>query len=138
MASEKQHIKIMLYGDFTWDRLAVSYQKAFEQLGNQVVKIDIREISNYLAPWLRNRVGHRLTIKSLELRRLGSKRWNEFLTNAAREEDPQLLFILNGDFLMPETIKAFKRLGIPVFIFHADNPFPPFPNTRPETLQCAQ
>jgi spore maturation protein CgeB len=35
---------------------------------------------------------------------------------------------------MPETVRAVRAIGIPVFLFHADNPFPPFIGHRPETM----
>jgi spore maturation protein CgeB len=38
---------------------------------------------------------------------------------------------------MPETVRALRALRTPVFIFHADNPFPPHTSSRPEDLACA-
>lgn len=123
---------LLLYGDFAPERLASSYKRAFEALGQRVVPFDTRQKSGFLAPFLRHRVGHRLSIGSLELRRRGSARWNQKFLRACRDERPGFVFVLNGEFLMPETLRAVRQNGTRVFIFHADNPFPPFPNVRPE------
>jgi len=129
--------RILLYGDFTWDRLAASYQRAFERLGHRVVPFDVRNMPGYLAPWLIHRAGYRATIGSLALRRWGSRRWNAHLLRVSGEAEPHLVLILNGEFLMPETIRALRGRGIKVFVFHADNPFPPHGSNRPETLPSA-
>lgn len=133
-----QQPSVLLYGDFTWDRLAASYERAFTALGCRVIPFDTRHLAKYLAPWLLNRIGHRLTINQLTLRRIGSQKWNRHLSQTALQEKPDLFFLINGDFIMPETLRALQQNGIKVFIFHADNPFPPFSNTRPETLPCAR
>src|SRR5450759_4951979 len=130
-------LSIVIYGDFGCDRLASSYQRAFEQLGHSVIASDVRQMGAYLAPWLRSRIGHRLTIHSLQIRRAGSTRWNRRVVSIAREARPDLILILNGDFLMPETLGQLRLPGAHVFMFHADNPFPPHYANRPETLPCA-
>lgn len=130
-------LSILLYGDYHWDRLAPSYQRAFEHLGHQIIAFNTRQIESYLSPWLRHRVGHRVTINSLAARRLGATRWNRHLQETATKERPELVFIVNGEFVMPETLRAIRARGIPVFIFHADNPFPENAAHRPELLPCA-
>jgi spore maturation protein CgeB len=133
-----QNVSILMYGSFANDELASSYKRAFERLGHKVVPFDIQKKGKYLAPWLRHRVGHRLTIRSLALRRLGSVRWNEHLLRVGLEIKPQLLFVFNGELLMPGTLRTFRQMGTLAFIFHADNPFPSYYNHRPETLACAK
>jgi hypothetical protein len=130
-------LSILLYGDFTWDRLGASFGRAFEKLGHRIIPIDTRELEHNLAPWLRHRIGHRLTIRNLVLRRRGSQAWNQRLLDTVTAQRLDLVLLLNGDFVMPETIDKIRTLGVPVAIFHADNPFPPFPNNRPETLLSA-
>jgi len=132
-----RNLRILLYGEFAWDRLAASYKRAFEELGHQIIPFDEQTIREYLSPWLAHRVGHRATIGSLALRRAGSKRWNERLLKAFRETKPDLVLVLKGDFLMPETVRAIDERGTRVFILHPDNPFPPHNNNRPETLPTA-
>jgi spore maturation protein CgeB len=55
-----------------------------------------------------------------------------------REEKPDLLFVIKGDFVMAETIAAIRDLGVLVFIFHTDNPFPGHASSRPETIAAAR
>jgi hypothetical protein len=129
---------ILLYGVFAWDSLGASYERAFEQLGHQVARFDVRKQSSFLSWWLANRLGHRLTINSFRLRRLGARKWNKSILDKARNVRPDVTLILNGDFVMPETVQALRRLSNAVFIFHADNPFPSSPNHRPEFLPAAQ
>jgi spore maturation protein CgeB len=129
--------QVALYGDFSWDYLASSFRRGFEQAGWRVIPLDVRDSRAHLAPWMRHRVGHRLTIRSLALRRLGSRRWNAHVLRAATAQQADLTLILNGEFLMPETLRRLRERGMPVFLFHADNPFPPNYNNRPETLPSA-
>jgi glycosyltransferase involved in cell wall biosynthesis len=116
--------------------LASSYRRAFEKLGHKVIPFEGQRASEFLSPWLCNRIVHRLTICNLSLRHLGARRWNAYFLETVRKAKPNLVFILNGDFLMPETVSAVRLWGISVFMFHADNPFPPYPNHRPELLPC--
>jgi hypothetical protein len=132
-----QNPSILIYGDFRSDRLAASYQRAFTQLGYAVTPFCTEKIDKYLAPWLAHRAGHRATIRSINFRRLGSFRWNRYFLSSVKQARPDLVFITNGDFLMPETLEQIRVLGIRVFIFHADNPFPGNSASRPEALPCA-
>lgn len=126
-----------LYGDFGAYRLAQSYQRALLSLGCEVVPLDTRDISEYLAFWLRDRVLHRITIRSRTWRQLGAASWNRYITQRVRDAAPDLLLVLNGDLLMPDTVLRAKSEGARVFIFHADNPLPPWVANRPETLPLA-
>jgi spore maturation protein CgeB len=91
----------------------------------------------YLAPFLRNRLGNRLTRFNQYLRSRGAKWLNENLLNSVQDASPDFVFITNGDFLSPETIRTIRIKRCPIYIFHADNPFQPSPNARPEYLPCA-
>lgn len=132
-----QSLSILIYGDFRPDRLAASYQRAFQQIGHDIVPFDIGPASVRLAPWLRHRIGHRATSRSMQLRRLGARKYNRAFVEAVKQHKPDLTFIINGDFLMPETLTQVRSLGSKVFIFHADNPFPGNAAHRPEALPCA-
>lgn len=134
----RQPLTILLYGDFQWDRLAASYQRAFQELGHRVEPLDVRDMPIYLATWIRHRLGHRATIHSLGLRRSGSREWNRHVVRCGKRARADLVVILNGEFVMPETVQALQSLGSRVFIVHADNPFPPHSSSRPENLACAR
>jgi glycosyltransferase involved in cell wall biosynthesis len=124
----------LLYGDFKDDRLGASYYRAFEELGHRVLRFDTRNLTRNLSPWIVNRIGHRATIRSLGARRHGARHWNVSFINAVLQSGVPLVVVLNGDFIMPETLAAIRSRGVRVFLFHADNPFPPFYANRPETV----
>ena len=134
----RSDLVVALYGDFGEYRLARSYQRALLSLGCEVTPIDTRDISDYLAFWLRDRVLHRLTIRSRIWRQVGAAQWNKRVSQRVRDVAPDLFLILNGDLLMPDTVYQAKSEGARVFIFHADNPLPPWAANHPETLPLAQ
>ncbi len=130
--------KVLIVGDFLPDRLGASYERAFQTLGHEVIRFDIVAERAALAWPARNRVLHRLTLGSLAARRTWSLRFNCRLLDLARASRVSWIFVHNGEWLMPETVQALQRLGKRVAIFHADNPFPPHYNNRPETLEAAR
>jgi len=81
---------------------------------------------------------HRLTIRSLGLRRLGARAQNDLVIGVASQHRPDLVFVTNGELLMPETFRRLRGLGAHVTLLHADNPFPPHYANRPETLPAAR
>jgi len=130
-------VKILLLGDFLWNRFAASYGRAFKSLGLAVIPFDTRQEASSLARWLRGRVGNHLAKNNLPLRRVGSARLNDKLLAVASDTRPDLVLILNGDFVMPMTVRRLRTRGTRVFIFHADNPFPPHSSSRPEHIPGA-
>lgn len=135
MMKIKSKLDILIAGDFGGKHLlASSFEQAFSQLGHHVRVLDTTKSRQYLSPWLTHRIPHRLTIRSFYLRQLGARAWNEYFLKTAVETKPDFLLILNGYFLSPETLRSIKAHGITIFVFHADNPFPPFPNNRPEMI----
>lgn len=129
--------RILIYGDFTWDRLASSYRRAFEGLGHEVVAFDVTSAAGLLPWWFRIRPGDRLCRQWLPIRRRVARRLNAALVDAARSTRLDLVFILNGDLIMPHTVAMLRDITR-VFILHADNPFPSSVNHRPETLPTAR
>lgn len=129
--------RILLYGDFQHDRLAASYERAFKALGHTVARFNTRDIHLYLAPWLRYRLPARLTRTSAHARAIGARAWNDRLLATAHDQRPDLLFITNGDLITPRTLHRIRHSVCPVFIFHADNPFPPYAGHHPETIPSA-
>lgn len=129
---------VLMAADFQTDRLGASYERAFRQLGHLVYRFDVPAERTKLAWPARNRVLHHLTIHNFSARRTWSTRFNSSLVEAARESGAPWVFIHNGTWLMPETVRALREQGQRVAIFHADNPFPPHYNNRPETLPAAR
>jgi len=131
-------MRVILVGDFRHDRLGASYQRAFLGLGHEVKTFDVTEQSLALAWWVRERIPHRLTIRSIHARRAGAIGYNGRLLELCAQWRPDLILAFNGDFVMPETIRTIRSKGVRFCIFHADNPFPPHYNNRPETLDGAK
>lgn len=129
---------ILLAGDFDHDRLGASYERAFVQLGHPVHRFSITSETRALASPARSRVLHRLTIRNLGIRRAWSRRFNQRLLDAANRSDAPWIFLHNGLWVMPESIRALRQQGRRVAIFHADNPYPPHYNYRPENLPAAR
>ncbi len=132
------HIRVLLVGSFRFGRLASSYQRAFKSLGHEVFCFDVDAQRYNLSWWLQSRIGNRITIKSLTARRFGAKLYNRSLYTLAKQISPDLMLAFNGPLLMPETFQRIRELGVKVALFHADNPFPPHYNSRPETLLLAR
>lgn len=129
---------ILIAGEFQHDRLGASYDRAFTALGHPVHRFDITTTRTHLAWPARNRLLHRLTIKSFAARRAWSRGFNEALLAAATTSGAPWVFLHNGIWVMPETVRALRKQGHRVAIFHADNPFPPHYNWRPEALPAAR
>src|SRR2546422_1449976 len=123
---------ILLYGDMRPDQLGASYRRAFEELGHTVLPFDASPAGSHLRWWLRDRVMHRLTLKSLAARRRGGTAWNDLFVGVAAQHRPDLVLVLKGEFLMPETFRRLRALGVHTALFYPDNPFPPHYANRPE------
>ncbi|MDD5035771.1 MAG: glycosyltransferase [Methylococcaceae bacterium] len=130
--------RICLSGEFTPGSLGASWTRAFEAFGLKVLRFDVNEESRKLHWMLRNRYSHRATIRNYFLRWLGSKNYNEALYRTVVSNDAEVLVLHNGCFVFPETIERLQQGGVKVVVFHADNPFPPHYNNRPETLPVAR
>src|SRR2546426_10567681 len=103
---------ILLYGDMREDRLGASYLRAFRALGHTVLPVDTSDMASHLRWWLRDRVFHRLTIRSLSARSLGGTKWNELVIGVAEQHHPDLALVLNGEFLVPKTFRRLRHLGL--------------------------
>lgn len=127
--------RMLVVGHFAFDRLASSYARAFESLACRVVEHDVRKRPESLRFWLRGKLARRLSRSVLWVRRLGSRRWNRECLRRATDTD--VVLVVKGDFLMPDTITAMREEGCSVYILHPDDPFPPSTNHRPELLPNA-
>ncbi len=130
--------RILIAGDFQYDRLAASYERGFLRLGVEVARFDVVQAGRLLAWPGRNRILHRLTIRSMFLRRNWAVQFNEALLQRTLSSGVSWVLLLNGDWVMPETVRTLRKKGVRVALFHADNPFPPHYNNRPETLPVAR
>ena len=129
---------ILIFGRFAKGTLGASYLRAFSQLDCVVDTLEQDDLAPRLTLGGQQRVIHRLTLRNLPYRRLAARRWNTHLIAHVRHVAPDLLFILKGDWVMPETVRAIQALGTRVFVFHPDSPFPTSGNFRAETLVTAK
>ncbi len=131
--------RVCLAGEFRFGGLAASWARAFQLLGISIVKFDIQTEFRARLHWLaRNRVSHRLTIRSYPVRQWAARKYNQALADRVLSTDAQILVLHNAQFVFPETLRRLRSHGVKVVIFNADNPFPPHSSNWPETLPAAR
>jgi spore maturation protein CgeB len=129
---------IFLVGNFLPGSLERSYQRAFEAIGVRThvfPAIQFRQELNWV---LRNRLAHRLTIRSNLIREKGAWRFNRSLEEAVLQSNARALLVVKGDFVMRETLHSLRSKGVRIALYYPDNPFPPHSCNRPETLPAAR
>lgn len=132
-------VHVLIHGNMTTPyKLASSYARALEEIGCEVDRFDTRAHSDALAWWIRSRAGRRLTQNNLLLRRAGSRARNDRFVRQARELRPDLVLIVSGKLVLPETIREIRNREIPVAVVEPDSPLPESANHRPEMLDAAR
>ncbi len=129
---------LFLVGHFSPGALGRSYERAFDALGIQTHILDTQEARARLGWLMRNRIAHRLTIRSGIIRSASVKAYNQWLERAVLESGARAMLILTLEFVLAETLHRLRSQGIRVACFFPDNPFPPHYNARPETLSVAR
>ena len=104
-------MKILLIGDFSFGSLGLSYLKAFEKSGCQIFKFDL---TNQVGNKYLNKLSGYLFYPVINKRLLDEIKLNE----------PDLVFIIKGSCIFPETIiKIQNDYKSKVFCYNPDNPF---------------
>ena len=99
-------MKIFLVAEFSHGALGTSYSSVFKNLGNDVIEFNINSKTGFLSPFL----------KTINL--------NKIFISKVLEVKPDLIFIIKGSFISPETLKEIKnRISVSLFCFNPDNPF---------------
>lgn len=129
---------VLLYGRSGDLRIEASFERGFEALGWRVERFEADPDAGGLSWWLQSRPGRRLSRRSGMLRRWGSRSRNRRLEAAVEELRPDLVFLVNGAFVMPETVERISREGTPVAVFHPDAPVCGNGNHRPEHIPAAR
>ena len=129
---------IFLTGGFTPGSLESSYQRAFEEIGVLTYSFNTEQHVKDLHWLIRSRISHRLTIRSLSFRKAAAQAFNRSLENAVLQSNARAVFVIKGDFVMPETLHNLRRKGVRIVFYYPDNPFPPHPSQRPEALPAAR
>lgn len=129
---------LVLYGQLGRWCLERSYARAFEELGYHVRTFDAQPGGADLAWWARSRPGARLSRGSLCLRRLASRGRNAAFRDRVLACRPDLVFVVKGTYLMPESVSSLRRAGIPVAVFQPDAPVLGNSAYRPEHLSVVR
>jgi spore maturation protein CgeB len=129
---------IFLVGTFAPGTLEFSYKRAFEEIGARTFTFAADNFRHQLNWLMWNRLTYRLTIRSRQIRKMASQAYNRSLRDAVLQSNAPLLLVLKGEFVMEETLHELRRKGIRIAYYYPDNPFPPHPSQRPETLPVAR
>ena len=111
-------MKVLISGSFWHGSLEESYARAFESLGWRVIRFDWEQIAR----------SHPLASMSLTDRLLRNRiadRVGKWLINAIRDSHPDLVFVIKGRRISPETVREAKQgLGDSVIVnFNPDSPW---------------
>lgn len=128
---------IFMVGHFRPGDLGRSFQQAFEAIGVHTHVEDTRD-SHGMGWVVRNRIPHRLTIRSGLIRRHSVLEFNRLLEDTVLRSGAQVLMIVTLEFLLSDMLHNLRNRGVRVVIYHPDNPFPPHMMNRPETLPAAR
>ena len=110
--------KILVIGPLNEGELALSYARAFERLGMEVVRFDSERAL---------RQASRLAGNRLLRRAMRSRLWNAVNREAmrvAQDVRPALTFAVKCSFFHPETVREIRRItGAPFVNCYPDNPY---------------
>ena len=68
-----------------------------------------------------NKVRYKFSQDKLRLKRQSRALWQSEVNRAYEQYRPELVFMMNGDMLLPETIKAWRRQGTKVALWFFDS-----------------
>ena len=118
-------MKLLLVGSFWEFSLETSYRRAFESTGVEVVPFDWDQHyrQNFLA---KTRVSEKLFRQAIAL-----ATGKEFVAAIEREK-PDLVLVIKGRFILPETLAQVKRVlsDRPLINFNPDSPWSKANSTR--------
>ena len=106
-------MKVLICGSFWKGSLEQSYAEAFESIGCSVYRFDWEKIE-----WGRGRV--RSITSRIAAKWIGAK-----LIDACVAERPDLIFVIKGRRILPETLRGLKRVlpSVPLVNFNPDSPW---------------
>ena len=111
-------MKILLIGDFSPGSLELSYFNAFKNIGCEIHQLDLVKEYKLLNPLSGNYWGDRL------LSGFFNRSINEKIPLAVNFYKPDIVFVIKGLNILPETLSKVKRQNEGLLInFNPDNPF---------------
>lgn len=116
-------MRIFLIGSYWRGSREESYRKAFECLGCEVIPFD----TNNFFPNMSGKSGNfYLKIKNRILWHIRARRFNKELVKRAVELNPELVFVIKGKEVNPNSLKEIKRWNTSLVInFNTDDFFAP-------------
>ena len=111
-------MKTLLVGEFGYGTLGLSYFNALKKLGCDIFQFDLMEEYKTLNPLVRNKYAARV------LGNLLYKKVNERLLDIVSLYKPEIVFIIKGALIFPDTLRKIKEKINPLILnFNPDNPF---------------
>lgn len=108
-------MKILITGQFLKGSLEASYCDAFNANGCEVYRFNV---SDYVNPLLLNRLANKFLNSYVQ------NILNKYFKKRIYEIRPELVFVIKGEFISPETLKELKKTKhLKIFNFNPDNPF---------------
>jgi hypothetical protein len=123
---------------FSPEGAETSFQRGLDAIGTRTCTFNGRDPDAQLHAIMQNRVVFRLTRRNYAARRAVSRKFNHSLEEAVLRSGAPTLLVIKGEFVMPETLHRLRERGVRIALFYPDNPFPPHPSQRPETLPAAR
>jgi spore maturation protein CgeB len=109
-------VRVIVLGEDTPGALLHSYLRGFSALGVSATGYCQKRAYERSMPMARTRVGRRV------LHRVTARRFNERLLNDLGGERADLILLLKGQHVMPQTVERLRTIA-PVFNFYPDDPF---------------
>ena len=111
-------MKMLLLGDFSNGALGLSYSRAFQKVGCEVEPFDYKVEYEAISRLAKNRYLSRL------LKTYFDSILNKKLMKAVKALNPDLVFVIKGWSVFPETLREIKESSRALlFNFNPDNPF---------------
>lgn len=111
-------MKILISGSFWHGSLEESYARAFENIGWKVIRFDWEQIAR----------AHPLALMSLTdklLRHRIADRVGKWMINAIRDTNPNLVLVIKGRAISPDTVRQAKQVlgDLLIINFNPDSPW---------------
>src|SRR6266480_2867820 len=111
-------MQVLIIGQAMVGGLLDAYSRAFRNLGAEVQTYDFRAAYVAATPGAGTRVGRKL------LHPISASRFNDRLLEETADVQADLVLVLKGQFLRPETVATLReRTGAPVVNFYPDDPW---------------
>jgi glycosyltransferase involved in cell wall biosynthesis len=120
-------MKILLIGNGLFYHIGAFFRQALEELGYEYYFVDEER---FLAP-LRHSLIHKIAYRLLGKRPLTYWALNREVLNVAQQFRPQIVLIIKGAYIRPETLIFIKKKINAILVNYAtDDPFNPINSTR--------